>query len=67
MSRLQKTFEERECMFYMRIRGNGYYTIRLVSNEKWFLGFKQNGDTKHGHVTKYHHKAAWFMVERSHN
>ena len=49
----------------MRIRKNGYYTIRLVSNEQWFLGFKKGGEIKHGHETKYDHKAAWLMLERS--
>ncbi|CAB3983059.1 fibroblast growth factor 1 isoform X1 [Paramuricea clavata] len=64
---LKKIFNKQKCLFYMKIHKNGYYTFRLVSNEKRFLGFKQNGETKLGHKTEYHHKAAWMVMQIKHS
>ncbi len=60
---LKKRLDESTCLFYMRIHNNGYSTFRLVSNQKWFLGFKKSGNTKLAHKTGYHHKAAWMVIE----
>ncbi|XP_046849250.1 fibroblast growth factor 18-like [Xenia sp. Carnegie-2017] len=59
------TFKAQRCTFLHRINDDGYHTFRLLSNQRWFLGFKQNGRLKHGNKTSHDHKAAWLMMETS--
>ena len=58
------TFLEPQCMFYFkRHPRNAYATFRSAINETWYLGFKKNGDTRHGQRTGLNHTAAWLMIE----